>query len=261
MGAIILQVMIAVNKIFLMKAIILAAGQAKRLRPITKDTPKCLLKIGGVSIIDHQLNCLKRNNIKNVLVVVGFKSKKLTTHLLKKHPDIDFEFIINDNYKNTNAAYSLWLAKGHLKESVIYLNSDCFFHPKIAEIVIKSKKDSLTAIQRVPWDEEEVNVKVNKKLLVMEIGKHLMAEESFGEFIGFTKLGKKFNQQLTEALDFFVAQKEYKKFAADAINLTIKNLQGKMYIADVTNWPATEIDTIKDFERAREVWDKYRYES
>jgi len=239
-----------------MKAIILAAGQAKRLRPITNDTPKCLLKIGSSKIIDYQLNSLQKNGIKDVIVVVGFKADELIKYLLDNHPKINFEFIINSDFDTTNAAYSLWLAKNHLKETLIYLNSDLFCHPKIVEKTIKTKKASATAIQRIPWDKEEVNVIVKNRSKIVEIGKHIKEEDSYGEFIGITKLGKEFNKKLALALNEFVKEKEYKKFAADAINLTIKKWGGDMDIIDVTEWPATEIDTIEDYKKAQEIWGK-----
>ncbi|HPV70768.1 MAG TPA: phosphocholine cytidylyltransferase family protein [Candidatus Magasanikbacteria bacterium] len=239
-----------------MDAIILAAGQAKRLKPLTNDLPKCLLEISGTTIIDHQINCLKQNGIKNIILVVGFQSKKLTDYVSQKHPSINFEFIINNQFETTNAAYSLWLAKNHLNNAVIYLNSDSFFHPRIIEQIIKSKKDSITAIQRTPWDEEEVKVKIKNKSLIVEMGKDLKEKESYGEFIGVTKLGKKFNPDLVKSLDLFISEKENKKFAADAINLTINKFNKKMHILDVTQWPAIEIDTVQDYKNAQELWGK-----
>jgi len=236
-----------------MKAIILAAGQASRLRPITKNTPKCLLKIKGTSIIDHQVDTLYKNGINEIIVVVGFRSKKIIDYLVNHHHEIKFHFIFNKKFKETKAAYSLWLARKYLKDPVLYLNSDVFFSPEIIKNIIKSKNSSVTAIQRVPWDEEEVNVITQKNMQIIEIGKHIDEKLSCGEFIGITKLGKEFNKNLIKTLDYFIKKKEYQKFAADAINLAIKNYGGKIYALDVTSWPAIEIDTIDDFKRAQEM--------
>ena len=60
-----------------MKAIILAAGQSIRLRPITNNTPKCLLKINKKTILAYQIDKLIKNNIREIIIVVGFKQKQI----------------------------------------------------------------------------------------------------------------------------------------------------------------------------------------
>lgn len=244
-----------------MKAIILAAGQSLRLRPLTNNTPKCLLKIGNKVIIDHQVETLYKNKIKDVIVVVGFEANKLINHLKHTHPKLNFIFINNEKYSSTYPAYGLWMARDYLNESILYLNADVLFDPKIIENIIKDKKDSVTAIQKSVWDEEEVNVIINKSLRVIEIGKHINEHDNCGEFIGVTKFGKDFNSKLKKALDFYANNNEHKKFAADAINLTIKKWGGQLYIQDVTKLPSIEIDTIEDFNKAQLlaslIWNKY----
>lgn len=238
-----------------MKAIILAGGQAKRLKSITDNKPKCLLRINEKSIIDYQIKALKKNNIKEIIIVVGFQAKKLMQYLTKIYPEINFVFIKNKIFNNTNAAYSLWLAKKYLINSVIYLNSDVLCDPNIIRKIIESKKKCITAIQRISWDKEEVNVIINKNSQIIKIGKDIDKKNRYGEFIGVTKLSKEFNQKLISVLDnLFISNKNLKKFAADAINLTIQN-SSQMYILDVTHLPAIEIDTIKDYERAKKLWE------
>jgi len=239
-----------------MKAIILAAGRAKRLRPITNNLPKCLLKFNGSAIIDYQVSALRKNKIKEIIVVVGFQKQKIIQHLKKNYPDVSFKFVENKKYKETNPAYSLWLARKYLTNSTIYLNADVLCNPEIIKKIIKDKKPSVTAIQRVPWDEEEVNVIINKDSQIIEMGKHIAKNLSYGEFIGVTKMGKKFIKNLIKVLDSFIGKKEYKKFAADAINLTIQRGE-KMYALDVTNLQAIEIDTIEDLKRAKKLWKNY----
>lgn len=236
-----------------MKAIILAAGQAKRLWPITKCLPKCLLKFGNSTIIDRQISALRENDIKNIVVVVGFEAKKLIRHITSIHKDLDFKFIENKRYKETNPAFSLWLAKEHLNDSVIYLNADVFCDPRVIEAIIKNKKSSVTAIRRVPWDEEAVNVVIENNSQVMEMGKKINKNKSSGEFMGVTKMGKRFNKSLIDILDNFISEKEYIKFAADAINLTIQSGE-KMYALDVTKFQAIEIDTKEDLEKAMKIF-------
>lgn len=244
-----------------MKAIILAAGQSLRLRPLTNNTPKCLLKVGNKIIIDHQIETLYNNKIRDIIVVVGFYADKLINHLKKSHPKVNFIFIKNDKYANTNPTYSLWLAKNYLKDDILYLNADVLFDPKIIKKIINHKKSSITAIQKSVWEEEEVNVITNNKLKVLEIGKQINKDKSCGEFIGVTKLSKAFNKKLIKALDFYVTRGENKKFAADAINLAINKWGGQLFIEDISKFPSIEIDTIEDYKKAQSIASLLWYKS
>lgn len=235
-----------------MKAIILAAGQAKRLRPLTDRLPKCLLRLGNKTILDYQIDALNQNKITKIILVVGFEAKKIIAHLRHNYPSGKFTFIRNPKFETTGPAYSLRLAKKYLKQQVLYLNSDSVFDPAIIKRIIKSKKDSVTATQQVPWDEEEVNVVLDKENRVFEIGKQISRELSCGEFIGVTKLGAAFNRKLLASLDEFTKTGETKKFAADGLNRAIQH-GGKLFSLDVTGLPAIEIDTLEDYTRAKRL--------
>ncbi|MEK7462335.1 MAG: phosphocholine cytidylyltransferase family protein [Patescibacteria group bacterium] len=233
-----------------MKAIILAAGEARRLRPLTLEIPKCLLLVGEKTIIDYQIENLKLANIREVVVVTGFMADKLEQHLATNHPDIDWTFIRSTEYQKTYPAHGLWLAKAWLEETVLYLNADVICHPEIINGVVASEHDSITAIQRSAWDEEEVNVILkDDSSQIAEMGKYIAKTLNDGEFIGVTKIGKVFGPELIKVLDMYVEYEEFKKFAADAINLTIQRGH-TMHALDVTNLPAIEIDTAEDLSEA-----------
>jgi choline kinase len=233
-----------------MRAIILAAGRARRLFPITHKTPKCLLTIGNSTLIDRLVQSLKEHGIKEMVVVVGFRAKTIIKHLTANHPDVIFKFINNKDYAKTNPSHSLWLASKYLKSDILYLNADVLCDPKIITNIIKSKKPSVTALQQNDWDPEEVNIIVNKKMQVLEIGKHIGPRESKGEFIGITKLSKHFNNHLRKILNILNKNSDRQKFAVDAINMSIKK-GGILYALDVSRYKAHEIDTIEDYEFAQ----------
>ena len=77
-----------------MNAIILAAGQGKRLAPLTNDRPKCLVKLFGKSILERQIDILQNNGIEDITIVTGHQSDSIDIHKIEK--------IRNDDYKNTN---------------------------------------------------------------------------------------------------------------------------------------------------------------
>ena len=75
-----------------MQAVILAAGKGTRMG--IKDAPKCLLKIGNKSIIEHQVNYLRNIGCKKILVVTGYNSNKIKNTLGNS-----VEYIFNKNFK------------------------------------------------------------------------------------------------------------------------------------------------------------------
>ena len=81
-----------------MKAVILAAGVASRLRPLTNNTPKCLLKVGTKSILERTIDNLLKNNIEDIIVVTGFLKEMIEDFLTKNYPTIKFTFIYNEKY-------------------------------------------------------------------------------------------------------------------------------------------------------------------
>lgn len=235
-----------------MKAIILAGGQAKRLRPLTNNLPKCLLKVKGKTVLEYQVEALLTNNINELIIVSGPFTDLLKKFIENKFPDIQVTYINNNNFKKTGPAYGLWLARKFLTEDIMYLNSDVLIDKKILSKVINSNYQSVTAIQLNAWDEEEVNVILDKDRII-KIGKTISKKLNCGEFIGVTKLGSNFNKKLILALQNFIDYKEFNKFAADAINQAIQR-GGQMYAVDVSNFKAMEIDTHEDYKNVKKIW-------
>ena len=86
-----------------MKALILAAGSGTRLKPLTNNKPKILLRFGNTNILEYLLNCLKESGINEIYVVTGYKSNQI-----KKKIGKNINLIFNKKYKLTNSIYSLF---------------------------------------------------------------------------------------------------------------------------------------------------------
>ena len=123
-----------------MKALILAAGIGSRLKYKTKNKPKALVKVNNREILDYQLSTLKKFKIKNVGIVVGYKSNKIINFIKKKNY-FKFEIILNEKYNTTDSAYSYKLAKKFLNNSsYIHLNCDILFNENVLKKILNSKK-------------------------------------------------------------------------------------------------------------------------
>ena len=110
-----------------MNAIILAAGLGSRLKPLTKEVPKPLVKVNGLSLIERQIYLLKEAGICEIIIVIGYMSDKFK-FLEKKY---NVKFIYNNKYKEYNNIYSLYLAQDYLNntyilEGDVYLTKNLF---------------------------------------------------------------------------------------------------------------------------------------
>ena len=134
-----------------MKALILAAGVGSRLKEKTIDMPKCLVNINGKPILEHQLNSLLANEIKDIVIVIGYKGDKIkefiSTHSIFK--DLDITFVENHDYATTNSSYSFWLARNHIKDSqYLHFNCDIVFDPKLLTKLINYPGENVLLVDR-----------------------------------------------------------------------------------------------------------------
>ena len=156
-----------------MKAIILAAGIASRLRPLTNDRPKCLLKIGDRSLLERTIDALLENNIREIIIVTGYLHDMLETFVQTRYPSLNVKFIHNELYSSTNNIYSLWLALPEVlqEKEIILLDSDILFDPLIIKILLDASHDNCLALDSHKLGEEEIKVIVNERNQITEISK------------------------------------------------------------------------------------------
>lgn len=135
-----------------MQALMLAAGMGKRLGRYTKDATKCMVPVNGKTLIEYAIEALVRNNIKKMIIVVGYKSQVLIDFINSKFNEsnlkgMKIEFIDNTVYDKTNNIYSLYMAKDKLcEDDTILLESDLIFKPEIIGKLIKSKDPNLAVV-------------------------------------------------------------------------------------------------------------------
>jgi len=105
-------------------AIILAAGLGSRLRPLTDNTPKCLVNFLGKPIIVRMIEQLSLIEVKNITIVCGYCSEVLQNYCGKKLAGIDINYIENKDFASTNSMYSLWLARNELSKGCYLIEGD-----------------------------------------------------------------------------------------------------------------------------------------
>lgn len=132
-----------------MQAVILAAGMGKRLRDLTKDNTKCMVKVNGVTLIERMLIHLTNLPITRVIIVIGFKGAELKAYLGNNFRGVPIEYIDNSEYAVTNNIYSLGLATDRmLQEDTLLLESDLIVEQAILEKLYYHPEKSLVAVAK-----------------------------------------------------------------------------------------------------------------
>jgi choline kinase len=243
------------------KAIIVAAGPSTRLRPLTNEKPKCLLEIGGKTILQRALDTLTQNGIEEIVVVKGYQG-----HLIN-YPAVTY--YENPDFRENNILRSLFYAELEMNDDFIFSYSDILYNKSIVEKLIDSQGD-ISLIVDVNWRQhyqgrdlhplsEAELVKVENGR-VTRIGKEVVkANEAHGEFIGLAKFSKSaalamkaaFHQVAREspAAPFHHASSLEKAYMTDMLQELIdRGLQ--VQSVDVEGgW--MEIDTPQDLAEAR----------
>lgn len=168
-----------------MKAVILSAGQGKRLLPLTARAPKCILPINGQSLLEWQLDELCKCGIDQVTVVVGYEAKQVRQLLLRRNSQQQVRTLYNPAYAVTDNLVSCWMARGEMNEDFVLLNGDTLFEAPIMQRLLASPARPVTLVtdHKSKYDDDDMKVSLDGGRLV-KIGKDLAAETVDGESIG-----------------------------------------------------------------------------
>jgi len=233
------------------KAIILNAGEGRRLRPLTKDKPKCLLRLNGMTILMHQVTNLAESGIEEIVFVLGYYSDMITKELEKECFDLSFRYIYNPFYHETNTVYSLWLAKDELTNDLLYLNGDVLFHKEVIKRIMSYKRETCLAVDKKVVGKEEVKVCIYDNI-IKQIGKEINVRKANAEFVGIAKFSQRFNERLSKKLEEVVEEGRVNEFFEVAVERILGEC--KVIAVDVSDLPCIEIDTYRDLKKARKIY-------
>lgn len=134
----------------IVKAIILAAGIGRRMRPLTDDCHKTLLEVGGQTIIGRILEGLQANSVTEVCIVTGYRADEVEEYVTREFTEFDFQFIRNERFASTNNIYSMALAlEGiELDTDVLLIESDLLYEPSVITKLMKSEHPNVALVDR-----------------------------------------------------------------------------------------------------------------
>lgn len=225
-------------------AIILAAGVGSRLRPLTADRPKCLLDVGGRTLLARQLDALQRAGIGEVTIVTGYHGEQVRARV-----DGAVRIVDNVRYEATNSLYSLWLVRDQLSRGALILNSDVLAPTALYQRLVASPFEGAVLVDRQEhFEAEDMKVTLDGDL-VLDFGKDLPPERSHAHNVGMAKFGPEGGAHLAVCLDRLVAAGHENDWAPLAFREYAASW--KLGAVLTAGLPWIEIDYFDDLQRAR----------
>jgi choline kinase len=235
-----------------MKALILAAGQGTRIRSIHGQRPKCLIRVDGRTILDHQLESLRIAGIREVGIVVGYEKEQIMGHVRSRYRDdsLQVSFVENPAFAVTNNMYSLWSARDWVgEESFVCLNADVIFEPLVLVSALTSTAP-ISMIVDPEWRDETMKVIVSGNRVV-QMSKRIPKEIFSGTYIGITTFSAQANRQLFDRLGKLVSAGQVNEF----FNAAVQQLADEgvhVGFSSTERLPWAEIDDPADLAFAQE---------
>jgi L-glutamine-phosphate cytidylyltransferase len=234
-----------------MRGIILAAGKGSRLNGTAGDKPKCLVKVGGTTLIERQIDALRAAGIDDIGVVIG-----CSPEAVRDACGQDVTYIENTRYAETNSLYSLWLARPLLYEGFVVLNCDVLFHPALLEDLLTSRHENALLLgyreaDQPPFGDEEMKVKVRHGRVV-DMSKTMDPTEADGENLGIVKFGARGAVALVDIMTTLVHDGRVREWAPRAFAAFAQS--HPLHAVGTRGLPWIEIDFPEDYARAtREI--------
>ena len=243
-----------------MQAIILAAGMGKRLKDLTQNNTKCMVKVNGVTLIDRMLHQIEKQRLSRIVIVVGYEGQKLIDYIATLDIQTPIVYVNNPIYDKTNNIYSLALAKDWLcKEDTLLFESDLIFEDAVIDALVKDPRETLALVDKYEsWmDGTCVKLSADDGIEAFVPGKKFKFNEidSYYKTVNIYKFSKHFSEThyvpFLDAYQSALGQNEYYEQVLRVITMLddpeikAKRLNGQLWY---------EIDDIQDLDIATSMF-------
>ncbi len=240
-----------------MKAIILCAGQGRRLLPHTESTPKCLLSLGNKTFIEWQIDTLNSVGIEEIIAVVGYAASRVST-LLKDRYGTKVQTVYNPFYEIADNLASCWMARSHLNDEFILMNGDTLFEPSIITQLLQTKNQPivLATDHKDSYDDDDMKI-IEDQSRLLAVGKKLPIDQVNGESIGVMR----FNPRGATLFKELIEQRMFNQEALQQWYLSIIDelaQQGHVGTCSIHGSDWTELDFVQDFAVAQALVEKWQ---
>ncbi|MCK4536772.1 MAG: phosphocholine cytidylyltransferase family protein [Desulfuromonadales bacterium] len=234
-------------------AVLLAAGTGSRLSPLTDSTPKCLVEVNGIPILERLIRSLRSHGFKRLVVVVGHLSEVIQNYLGSRYDDIEITYIASPRYKTTNNIYSLWLAGKVIDEPFLLIESDLVFQPALLKPMLQP--DRIAVSKMLPWmNGTTVTLDERQQLDTFCLGTASHNDASHFKTVNIYSFSRSTWQSIWERLDRHIAAKKVKGYYESVFAELVaeENLTFAPVFFDADRW--YEIDTLEDLSAAEKMF-------
>ena len=181
-----------------MQALILAAGMGRRLKDLTQNNTKCMVKVNGVTLIERMLRQLEERKLSKIVIVVGYEGQKLINYINTLNIKTPIEYVNNPIYDKTNNIYSLALAKDYLcQEDTLLFESDLIFEDEVIDVLLDDPRETLALVDKYEsWmDGTCVKLSMDDDIEAFVPGKHFKFTEikDYYKTVNIYKFSKRFS--------------------------------------------------------------------
>ena len=231
-----------------MKAVILAAGVGKRLWQITQQRPKCLIEIGGQTLLYRYLTSLRSAGIHRADIVVGYKQEMIRAAVAANACGMHVNFLVNEQFHRGSIS-SLWIARAALDDDAIVMDADVLFHQEILRRLVQSPyENALLMDETVKQTGEECMVVVEGGRVIALTKAMPLHYDYAGEGVGFLKIRHADAPHVVASLKTHVDREAWQMDYEDALVEFFRDV--KVGHEKIGGLPWTEIDFMEDVTKA-----------
>lgn len=244
-----------------MQAIILAAGMGRRLKALTKNNTKCMIKVNGVTLIERLLGQIEKQHVSKITIVVGYEGDKLKDYISTLNIKTPVQYVENAIYDKTNNIYSLYLARDILKEEdTLLFESDLIFEDSVLDDLVSDPRANLTLVDKYESWMDGTCVKLNPDDSINKFipGKQFDFNEK-GEYyktVNIYKFSREFSRDyyvpFLEAYQTALGQNEYYEQVLRVITMLDRPVIKARRLEPGQRW--YEIDDVQDLDIAESIF-------
>jgi histidinol-phosphate/aromatic aminotransferase/cobyric acid decarboxylase-like protein/choline kinase len=251
-----------------MRAIILAAGFGRRMRPLSDTTHKALLSVAGKTMIGRIIDGLIENGIRETAIVTGYRAEQLTSYIRAEYPGHEFRFIHNARFEDTNNIHSLALAFEQLPldDDILLIESDLIFEPAVLTRLLHSPHRDVALVDHYRTGMDGTVVSISGGVVTSVIPPHLQQQDfSFaGKYktLNIYKLSKELcSGQLHRLLTFYARFIDDNCYYELILGMLIYMRQAQIHAEILEDELWAEVDDPNDLHAAEFVFDRSRRRS
>ena len=232
-----------------MKAVIFNSGLGNRMGEFTEKNHKSMSRLkDGETIFHRQIRLLSAEGIKEFIVTTGPFEEQLKSEAAD-FPDLEFTFVRNDIYNKTNYIYSMYLAREHMNDDLVFLHGDLVFNRKLVrDVLASSDKNTATVNFNKALPEKDFKGRVSDGKVV-EVSIKIFDEDCYA-FQPFYKMEKATASAWIGKVVEFIHKGEDKCYAENALNEIFPALNVRAFPYD--GYYIDEIDNLDDYVRVIE---------